>query len=888
MRSGRRLALLTVACLVVAPGVARADGPYGDAGGFNSVLAIGAGTNAVATDLVANLATGATPFAFEDQRAQYSGISRTIDGLTTATLGTGWKPSSFREPGTDAGRTDSPRPGVRIVRDAAHPYPRVYGDTRADLMFGTGYATAQDRLFLMDVLRHTAEASTVELLGPSAAQADAAQLRVQDFSPAELRAQFDELDDRFGARGAKGQQDYVDYVAGINAFMREAMADPTKLPAEYPALGVTPRPWTIEDSLATAVLLISQFTSNGGGELANAELHQRFLKRYGARRGPAVYDAFRARRDPEAVTITRRRFAQGDATGKVDPRSDGSPDPGSRKARNAILAGPGAAARRAALDALPAWARRLATGGLRLPHHASNALLVDAAHSADGRPLAAMGPQVGYYTPQIFVEVEQHGGGMDVSGVQFPGAAPYVLIGHGKDFAWTGTTPNQDTVDTFAEELCNVDGSPATSASLAYVYKGKCVPFTLRDQTMTTPVAPTSPAAPQTITLRALRSVHGPITELGTLKGKPVAYAEAHATAFREFGSLLAFQQLGENVPKDGAGFQQVMRSYVGEENWFYVGRKDIAWLRSGVVPRHARGVNPDFPIVGTGRWDWRGDLPPSANPRELNPAQGFLASWNNKESPSDPAPSATWSFGPVHRQQLLVRPYQAALKRGGGKVTLADLGRVSVRAATADLRGTEVFPWLARTLGTPTDPVVRDAMATLTAWSAAGAQRRDADGDGVDERSDAIVLMDAWWPRLVRGMFAPSLGGPLVDAIDKQVTPLPERATSTFFFDGWWGFVQKDLRRVTGRRVAGWPAKAFCGRGRLAACRAVLTRTLKEAVAASAGKRELATCPETTPPSCAQIVPITGGAVGVDPFPFHNRGTFHQLVEVGGVSPGR
>ncbi|MCW2957328.1 MAG: Penicillin amidase, partial [Solirubrobacterales bacterium] len=253
MRLGRLLAVLTLALAAAAP-AAQAQGPFGDAGGFNSVLAIGAGTGVTATDLVQNLATGATPFAFEDQRAQYSAISRTIDGLTTGTLGRGWKPSSFRTAEQDADRVDTPRPGVRIVRDAAHPYPRVYGTTRSDLMFGTGYATAQDRLFLMDVLRHTAEASTVELLGPSAAEADAAQLRVQDFSPSELRQQFDALDDTFGAAGAKGQQDYVDYVAGINAFMDAARTDPGKLPAEYPALGVNPRSWTIEDSLATAVL----------------------------------------------------------------------------------------------------------------------------------------------------------------------------------------------------------------------------------------------------------------------------------------------------------------------------------------------------------------------------------------------------------------------------------------------------------------------------------------------------------------------------------------------------------------------------------------------------------------------------------------------------------
>jgi hypothetical protein len=47
------------------------------------------------------------------------------------------------------------------------------------------------------------------------------------------------------------------------------------------------------------------------------------------------------------------------------------------------------------------------------------------------------------------------------------------------------------------------------------------------------------------------------------------------------------------------------------------------------------------------------------------------------------------------------------------------------------------------------------------------------------------------------------------------------------------------------------------------------------------------ATCPQTTPPTCDQIVPTTGGAVSTPPFPFHNRGTFHQIDEIGGPGPG-
>lgn len=883
----RSLSLVVILAALGAPATASAQaGAFGDLGGFNSVLAVGQGTNTTGADLAANQALGTTPPSFTDQLAQYSGISRTIDGLTLARLDDGWKNSSFRTPGQDAGTTQTPRPGVTIVRDPVHFVPRVYGAARADTMWGAGYVTAQDRLFLMDVLRHTAKASTVELLGPSAAAADAEQITRQDISPAELQAQFDALPQTAGPEGALGRQDVIDYVAGINAFIDQARTDPTKLPAEYPALGITPERWEVTDSLATAVLLISQFTSNGGGELANAQLRQAFEKRFGAKDAPRQFALFRQRRDPKAVVITDKRFPR-DEPGRTDPASVAMPDPGSVADRNPVVEGPGAGPAASSRQALPAWAKTLAAG-LKLPRHASNALLVDGAHSKDGRPLAAMGPQVSYFTPEIFIEYELHGPGFDASGVAFPGAAPYVLIGHGKDFAWTGTTPNGDTVDTFAEKLCNPDGSAPSFASESYEYKGECRPFLARNQTMSTPVAPTSPEPSQTITLRALRSVHGTVFSYGRVGGASVAYTESHRTAGVEARSLIAFKQLGEGKATDGASFQRVMRNFTGEENWFYVGQKDIAWIRSGLVPRHAQGTDPDFPIMGTGQWDWDGDLPPEANPNALNPDTGFLASWNNKENPGDPAPPATWSFGPVHRQQMLVRKYRAELKLQGGKIDLAGMGRVSVRAATTDLRGQEIVAYLGRLMGTPADPATAQALETLKAWAKAGSQRRDKDGDALVDESRAVALMDAWWPLLVRRIFEPKLGDELIDEIVAKVNPLPERGTSTFFFDGWWGYVQKDLRTVLKRPVRAWPKTAYCGGGGLVFCRKLLTDSLGE-VAARLGPdpKIAATCPETEPPSCDQIVPTTAGAVGIEPFPFHNRGTFHQLVEVGGPSGG-
>jgi acyl-homoserine lactone acylase PvdQ len=873
---------------------AHAAGPYGDAGGFYSVLGVGQGQTVNAADLAAYELTGNPPPSFTNQLDMYSGVTRGADSLTVGTLDHYWKHSSFRTPDEDnAGGTEHPKAGVTIVRDARFRVPRIYGESRSDVMWGAGYATAEDRLFLMDAIRRIAEGRSAELLGSSAIADDSAQLGHQDTTDQELTDQFDRLPAVAGPDGAQGRQDYIDYVAGINTYIDEARTDPTKMPAEYPALGLTPPTWRIADTLQEALYLIAQFTANGGGELTTAQLMSDFQARFGRKWRP-VYEDFRRAEDPESTTVTPRRFPS-DRPGRPSSKAYALPDPGSLVPRDAVVGGaPSASSRAAARAKLPAWAQGLATLHASMPHHASNAMLVDAAHSADGRPVAAMGPQVSYYSPEVFTEYELHGGGIDVSGVSFPGASPYALIGHGKDFAWTGTTPNGDTVDTFAEKLCNADGSAPSFASTAYEHGGKCVPFEYRDQDVTTPTGAGNTEAPKTFTLRAMRSVHGPVTHFGKVGGQPVAFTESHVTSGREAQSLLAFMRLAENRPADGRSFQAAMRAYTGMENWFYVGRKDIAWLQSGVFPRHAKGTDLDLPIWGTGPYDWQGLLPPSANPREVDPKQGYLVSWNNKEAPGWRSPPQTWSFGPVQRARLLSRPLRIVLRHR--KATLVDVARIAARAATADLRGTEVYSWIRRVLRTPAGDQSRAAVAALDAWTRAGSQRRDVDADNVDEHSAAIALIDEWWPRLVRGIFEPKLGGKLVDQVAQLVNPIPVRGTSTFFFDGWWNYVQKDLRRILRRHEAGRLSRAYCGGGSLRRCRAVLASTLADTVAAVAkaqGTDDMskwvvhATCPKTKPPTCDQIVPKTGGAVDTPPFPFHNRGTFHQIDEIGGPSGG-
>ena len=182
------------------------------------------------------------------------------------------------------------------------------------------------------------------------------------------------------------------FVAGINAFNRKAKN------------GV--KPWTYIDVTAVTGLLGQVFGSGGGNEVRSSMFLAELRNRFGAA-GDGIWRDLRSADDPETPTTTGKRFPYATERGGSTPGSL-VVDPGSLSASAARAA-----------DVLEASRRR-----------ASNAVLIARKRSATGHPLAVMGPQLGYYYPELFMEVDAHGGGIDVRGGVLPGI-PYVLIGRG-------------------------------------------------------------------------------------------------------------------------------------------------------------------------------------------------------------------------------------------------------------------------------------------------------------------------------------------------------------------------------------------------------------------------------------------------------------------------
>jgi acyl-homoserine lactone acylase PvdQ len=899
----RRAVILGVLGALLVPGSAAAADPPPLAvpafGAFRSVLAQGEGQQVNAFEFGQYQLSGEPPASYTSQQPLYVGVMPKAASLVPEDLDRFYKSTQFGQMPGGIARDYSPRPGVRILRDG-FAMAHIYGDTRADVMFGAGYATAEERLFAMDALRHAAKGTLAQLTGPNGAQMDREQLTDQDFTDDELRAQFDALPDKFGEPGARGRQDVLDYIAGINARIDEVRNDPTKLPAEYPALNIRPERWDVSDTVAMAVLLVTQFTVSNGGEERNAQIRMEFQKRFGRKWKRRMND-FRNRDNPETFTVASKRH-RSDRPGRNRRRRQVNlvPDLGSIERYNPQTAGPGAAPARSTAP----WVRIVNRARRALPRHASNAVLVGGKLSTDGRPLWAAGPQVDYWSPQIFTEYELHGGGLDAAGVTFPGASPWPLIGHGIDFAWSGTSANGDNNDTFVETLCNPDGSPATTQSRSYVYKGECVPFREREVRFTTP----PPSAgnmnpPEQIAYKPLRSVHGPVFAFATAGGKPVALTKAKAVNFRELDAVLPFMAMAENRPTDFASFAQAFSPFPGTENWFYVDDANLGFMQSGYYPKHARGADVDLPYNGDGTGDWQGFdpdtytydfIPLSRRPRAVDATQPIIISWNQKEAPGWRKGPTEWGDGSVHHAELLRRNLLAQLEAGGGKTDLTGLTRAVNLAATADLRGSEVYQWMRRVIGRG-EPDDERLLALIDAWRADGAHRLDADGDNAYDHSAAVALFDEWWPLFVRAAFEPALGPDLFAKVEGGFLSLGPTVDDDLGWK-WSSQVEKDLRFILGRKMKGKPSRRYCGgankkRARRA-CRAILLDTLR----AAAGKvRERfgsddpatwkvpATCADQDPPLCDQNVPTALGAVETPPFPWQNRGTYHQVVKLAG-----
>ncbi len=760
-------------------------------------------------------------------------------------------------------RTYSPRAGVTIIRDANFGLPHVYGVTRSDTIFGAGYVGAEDRLFFMDVLRHSGRGQLSGFAGGSNKAMDAQVWGIAPYTEADLQEQIDKADDLYGTEGAQLGQDLNDYVAGINQYISRGPHRP--------------------DQDAGRVLRDRQ---GARGLAADGRDRDRIAGRRDLRQGRRQRGPERARAAGRQEPLRRRVRRAGVARlpppgrpGGADHRPERHPFdyPTQRGTSGVALPDEGTV-----VDPPNNGSGLLGTGtlggllgGFTGLGGASNALLVSGAESESGRPVAVMGPQVAYFMPQILLEQDLHGPDIDAIGASFPGVSPYVLLGHGQDFAWSATSAGQDIIDTFAEKLCEPDGSAPTVQSTNYLYKGDCRPMEILTRVNEITPNPGDPSPPESFTLEAQRTVHGIVYKRGRVDGDPVAFVRQRSTYFHEADAARAFADLNRpSKVQNVQDFQRVVSKINFTFNWFYSDNRDIGYFNSGDNPVRAPGADPDLPNWGTGEYDWQGwettfktaqYTPFEEHPQVVN--QSYITSWNNKQAPGYDAADDNYAYGPVHRSQSLDEQVQQRIG-GAAKMNLPELIDSMEVAGSVDLRATQVLQLMLDVVGTPSDPQQLAAVQTLQSWIDSGGLRRDPDGDGVYAHSDAIKILDSWWPRALEAEFKAEMGDGFFDAVKAMMhfdnDPHGDGDhLGSAYIDGWYGFVSKDLRRVLGQSAQEPFSRTYCG-ARLADRLPRRAAGLVERRARRAGRADLrrGSAPRRRPtawPSARRASPTSG-----------------------------
>ncbi len=305
---------------------------------------------------------------------------------------------------------------VKVIRDE-RGVPHIYASNEHDLYFMTGYITAQERLWQMDMVRHATQGRLSELFKRDMFETDIflRALGMQEKSRMVLEKEDPEI--------LATLQAYAD---GVNAWITECGK---KLPPEFRVLGYEPEPWTMVD--------ITNIIGFIGWDLASSNLSNEISNyKLGMKLGA----------EKAAELIADWNLV--DEVVFPDFRLD---DKLTDKALKAV----------SSMEKLEELGIVTLSG--------SNNWAVSGSRSETGKPILSNDMHLGFNVPGFWLQVHQViPGKLNVTGVLFPGE-PFIIAGHNDRIAWGMTNLGVDDIDLFVETVDSTGNN--------YLYNGEWLPF---------------------------------------------------------------------------------------------------------------------------------------------------------------------------------------------------------------------------------------------------------------------------------------------------------------------------------------------------------------------------------------------------------------------------
>ena len=614
---------------------------------------------------------------------------------------------------------------VEIIRDT-YGINHIYAQNEHDLFFAQGYCAAKDRLFQFEMWRRQATGTVSEILGPSHLKRDVG---------ARLFKFRGNIEQEFNHYHPHGNQIIRAFTNGINAYVKEMLANPKLLPLEFSLLNIKPGLWTpeivisrhqgllgnLEDEVSNAKAVVAlgaekvkELKSLEPGD-ARLDLDPAINKQSLSKDIVELYTAFR-----KSLTFTPQDLSVSANTDLKQYQHLAKQDE-------------------------EAYAQVM---NQEKENIGSNNWIVSGSLSQSGFPLLANDPHRALSAPSLRYMVHLNAPGWNVVGGGEP-TIPGISIGHNDYGAWGLTIFSIDGEDIYVYEL-----NPQNKNQ--YKYQGRWEDMRVINDTVKVKGTPD-------VYIDHKFTRHGPVTFVDA--DANVAYAVR--AAWMEVGgapymaSLRIDQATNWQEFRDGCSY-----SHIPGENMIWIDKKgDIGWQAVGVAPIR-KNWDGLVPVPGDGRYEWGGYLPIKSLPHVYNPDKGFWATANENLVPFKYADrnALGWSWADTWRADRINE-----VLGSGKKHSLADMMRLQFDYLSLPAR--TLVPMLKELKSS--DPKIESARNQLLSWNYI------LDANSIEA---AIYVM---WERKISEnilqLFVPEKGKgliktiPLSKTIDWIVTPRPE-----------------------------------------------------------------------------------------------------------------
>ena len=476
---------------------------------------------------------------------------------------------------------------VTVTRDS-HGVPTIEAANLDDLFFAQGYVTAQDRLWQMDVMRRFGSGELSEILGEATLKIDREQ-RILGLRAAVRKA--------IEMVSARERSFFEAYARGVNAYIA---THHDRLPIEFRILRYTPQPWSAEDSVVIAYVLVKDLNYH---YFFDALSREKILAKLGPELTADLY-VNRSWHD-RPPTVMREDLNQPDNnTGDSDDEDDDdSPD-------NSVTREKNPAGKTLPIAALS----RDAFSGEGVPVNGSNNWVVSGAHTVTGKPLLSNDMHLGHQMPSLWYEAHLHSGTLDVAGVTLPGM-PYVFVGHNQRIAWGFTNVGPTVTDVYVENF-NAQGAYQTPSGWAQPeHRGEVIHVKDKPDVH--------------VDVKITR--HGPvITDLVPGETRPLAlrwtiYDGLHIPLF-DVNTAQNWEEFRRAFSLLDAPGQNVVYADVDG---------NIGYQTTGKVP--IRVGDGTLPVSGTDNaHEWTSYIPFDKLPSIYNPPSGIIATANGRITPDN------------------------------------------------------------------------------------------------------------------------------------------------------------------------------------------------------------------------------------------------------------